>query len=571
MKKTRWIIALVALVATLVGMTLIFTMGAAANETETELRIAYCNLSYKDNIYIKYAVKAENAENVKILIWTEPRTEYVFGTQDKILNQIYTENINGEDHLIFDYKELTAKQMADVVYARAYTEKDGIVYYSEVNKYSILQYAYNKLGKTGVATDDAKLKTLLENMLVYGASAQEYFEYHVERLVTKDYYQVKVNGGWLNDLCDHGLYLPGDQVQLNAPETDANGGTFSYWEDKLGNKVTLNDNNELTVGRGNNVYTPVYVKYSTGLEFDSNGDGTCYIVGMGDCNDAELVIPPVSPDGDQVIGIDSSAFAGEAITKVYFPNTIEEIARRAFNNCDSLTDVFYDGTEEEWNEIDISSGNDAIENANMHFRTPVVETFTVSFVDFDGTVLKTETVEIGKSATAPETPVREGFVFTGWDNDFSAVTEDLTVTALYERSVNGPSIIVSDVIANVSDETVNVIISIANNPGISSLKFDFAYGDGLTLKSVAFDASFGAYVTTPEPFENPQVITFISPLADVTVNGTFATLTFAISDEITVDTVANITLTLHNEEIFNADWMPVTFDVINGSVEIQVD
>jgi uncharacterized repeat protein (TIGR02543 family) len=56
----------------------------------------------------------------------------------------------------------------------------------------------------------------------------------------------------------------------------------------------------------------------------------------------------------------------------------------------------------------------------------------VTFVDWDGTVLRTETVEDGTSASAPADPVREGYTFTGWDpSDFSNITGDLTVTAQY--------------------------------------------------------------------------------------------------------------------------------------------
>ncbi|MBO6061588.1 MAG: InlB B-repeat-containing protein, partial [Clostridia bacterium] len=57
---------------------------------------------------------------------------------------------------------------------------------------------------------------------------------------------------------------------------------------------------------------------------------------------------------------------------------------------------------------------------------------TVNFYDWDGTLLSTQQVEDGAAAVAPEDPVREGYNFLGWDADFSCVTGDLNVTALYE-------------------------------------------------------------------------------------------------------------------------------------------
>ena len=41
---------------------------------------------------------------------------------------------------------------------------------------------------------------------------------------------------------------------------------------------------------------------STGLEFTSNDDGTCYVSGVGTCDDTHIVIPAVSPAGDSVTG-----------------------------------------------------------------------------------------------------------------------------------------------------------------------------------------------------------------------------------------------------------------------------
>ena len=57
--------------------------------------------------------------------------------------------------------------------------------------------------------------------------------------------------------------------------------------------------------------------------------------------------------------------------------------------------------------------------------------YTVTFVDYDGTVLGTDKVAYGNSATAPAEPTRDGYLFDGWDADFSVVTDEMTVTAVY--------------------------------------------------------------------------------------------------------------------------------------------
>ena len=56
---------------------------------------------------------------------------------------------------------------------------------------------------------------------------------------------------------------------------------------------------------------------------------------------------------------------------------------------------------------------------------------TVIFKDWDGTILKTEIVEESASATAPTNPTREGHRFTGWDKDFTNITANITITAQY--------------------------------------------------------------------------------------------------------------------------------------------
>ena len=327
-------------------------IGAGAESSAPQMNIAYCNLSFSDNIYIKYAVKSD-VSDVKLLIWTSPEDEYVIGTQDDEITEYYTENIGGVPHMIFDYTELAAKQMADVVYARAYTQVDGVDYYSAVNKYSILQYAYSKLGKTGTASTNAELKEMLSNMLIYGASAQKYFDYKENRLATADWYQVKVTAGTLDDGCNHGLYLPGDKVVLTAPEKDAEGKVFLRWIDSNGNEIATSSTYELTVGSANETYTPVYGVYaSQGLKFTSNGDGTCYVSGIGTCTDTDIVIPSTAPNGDSVTGIVSAFEDCTSLTSVTIPDSVINLASSAFWYCTSLTNINVDSDNEYFTSID---------------------------------------------------------------------------------------------------------------------------------------------------------------------------------------------------------------------------
>ena len=57
---------------------------------------------------------------------------------------------------------------------------------------------------------------------------------------------------------------------------------------------------------------------------------------------------------------------------------------------------------------------------------------TVTFLDYDGSLIETQNVLYGTAAVPSSEPTRDGWVFIGWDGaDLNAVTEPQTVTAVY--------------------------------------------------------------------------------------------------------------------------------------------
>jgi uncharacterized repeat protein (TIGR02543 family) len=59
--------------------------------------------------------------------------------------------------------------------------------------------------------------------------------------------------------------------------------------------------------------------------------------------------------------------------------------------------------------------------------------YSVRYQDWDGTLLKEETVDSGSAVSPPPDPVRQGYTFTGWSASTERVLEDMTVAAQYTK------------------------------------------------------------------------------------------------------------------------------------------
>lgn len=72
-----------------------------------------------------------------------------------------------------------------------------------------------------------------------------------------------------------------------------------------------------------------------------------------------------------------------------------------------------------------------VKNGDTVYVKWTINSYTVTFMD-GKTVLKTEKVQHGSAATAPEVPKKDGKTFSKWDKGFSKVTSDLTINAVYD-------------------------------------------------------------------------------------------------------------------------------------------
>jgi uncharacterized repeat protein (TIGR02543 family) len=77
------------------------------------------------------------------------------------------------------------------------------------------------------------------------------------------------------------------------------------------------------------------------------------------------------------------------------------------------------------------SATETITTGTTYYARWTPNSYTVTFKNWDGTVLASPSVFYGSAPTPPANPTRTGYRFIGWDKPFSNVTANLTITALF--------------------------------------------------------------------------------------------------------------------------------------------
>lgn len=73
-----------------------------------------------------------------------------------------------------------------------------------------------------------------------------------------------------------------------------------------------------------------------------------------------------------------------------------------------------------------------VKNGDTVYVKWTINKYTVTFMDGEKVLETFPNVPHGSAVTAPEVPEKDGKTFKGWDKDFSKVTSDLTINAVYD-------------------------------------------------------------------------------------------------------------------------------------------
>lgn len=142
------------------------------------------------------------------------------------------------------------------------------------------------------------------------------------------------------------------------------------------------------------------------------------------------------------------------LSAINVPNSIETIRRYAFRRCESLTSLnltnvdrvvnlvvqnAFDetGSKYGWYEVRVEDdlyfdylAHQEWSKISAHLSTETQP--IVTFVNWDGSELKRQTVNYKQTAEPPQNPTKEGHLFTGWSSEaWMHPTMDVTITAVY--------------------------------------------------------------------------------------------------------------------------------------------
>ena len=119
--------------------------------------------------------------------------------------------------------------------------------------------------------------------------------------------------------------------------------------------------------------------------------------------------------------------------------------------------------------------------------------YTVRYLDYNNTVLKTQSVPYTSNAYPPSNPTRVGYTFTGWNNNGTNITANRDITAQYK--INNYNVSFNSMGGSaISTQSVTYQTKVAKpaNPSKSNYKFMGWYTDATFQTAYNFNTLIGA-------------------------------------------------------------------------------
>ena len=287
----------------------------AATPDFAELKIASAYLRLDEDIDVIFSTEVPKD-------CTDAYMTFSFNGKDTTVTE---HTVDADGRFCFAFTGVTPQFMGEAISASLYASKDGETYVDTLASYSVRDYCTNVMTQY---PDNAKLQTLLSDLLVYGAAAQTYTDVNTNALVTSgldltpsvfpeqpDYSQISFSGDYNadTDWTAAGLVLSNNLAIRFTFRTDS--------VDGLSIQTELNGRTQTFTAED---FTPVYGK-----------ENTWYVTVRGICATefADTVSASFFRDGVQIgrtVGYSVNTYIGAACDNAAVP-ALAQLVKALYN------------------------------------------------------------------------------------------------------------------------------------------------------------------------------------------------------------------------------------------------
>ena len=197
------------------------------------------------------------------------------------------------------------------------------------------------------------------------------------------------------------------------------------------------------------------------------------------------------------------------------------------------------------------------------------KTYSVTFVDYDGTTIEKVSVQEGETALLPANPSQQGYVFAGWQGEYTNIQADIQIFAKY-ISVTSDNIFSVESASVAPGEIFTVSFNLGGTVKLCDFDLDLSY-DGTLLEVISFDYEDGLADVVNHKLTNNLFTMNYSRAVNRTKEKEILNVTFKVKDAIpSVDTYIRL-LTMRKVEYVDGSGniCAAPYYAVNGIIRIR--